>query len=391
MPTRSNEAAWMESRQRWQIKVQRDGLRKTFISYKEGTKGKVEAERAADKWLASGALKEGLRFGTVWEEFIAEKTRLKRSQSYINQLSWAGRIYLLPALKHKKVENITPQDWQDCILDAYDKGKAHKTLKDIRGAITTFCAYCRKRAIQINQPFDLEIPADAPAGEKKILGNDDIVTLFNKDFIMHNGKEKPCHYIHAWRLIFLTGLRVGELCGIKSKTDIAGNILSLHQVVDQYGNINTHGKSKNAIRRIPLCDDALLAIKAQKNMLKQKGIVSPWLFPNERGQMSLPDRIYRHWLPFRRQNNIACTIHELRHSFISLNKLDLSPELLKMIVGHTKETDTFGIYGHETETDLQRAATVLNSIFAPLVNCDIETSGYKLGTGKGNKQKNISV
>lgn len=51
MPTRKNEARWIEARERWQINVQQDGERRTFTSKTPGKKGKVEAERKADAWM----------------------------------------------------------------------------------------------------------------------------------------------------------------------------------------------------------------------------------------------------------------------------------------------------------------------------------------------------
>ena len=58
MAERKNEAQWIESRQRWQIKVQVDDKRKTFTSYTPGRKGKVEAERKADRWIEEPASAE---------------------------------------------------------------------------------------------------------------------------------------------------------------------------------------------------------------------------------------------------------------------------------------------------------------------------------------------
>ena len=47
MSERKNEAVWIESRQRWQINVQSEGIRRTFTSSTNGKKGKVEAEKKA--------------------------------------------------------------------------------------------------------------------------------------------------------------------------------------------------------------------------------------------------------------------------------------------------------------------------------------------------------
>lgn len=48
---RTNTAVWMEKYNRCQIKVQKDGLRKTFYSSTPGRTGQREANAKADAWL----------------------------------------------------------------------------------------------------------------------------------------------------------------------------------------------------------------------------------------------------------------------------------------------------------------------------------------------------
>ena len=50
---RTNTAKWIESARRWQINVQKDGVRKTFTSAKPGRTGQREANRKADDWLGT--------------------------------------------------------------------------------------------------------------------------------------------------------------------------------------------------------------------------------------------------------------------------------------------------------------------------------------------------
>ena len=66
---RRAEAAWVESRSRWQINVQRDGKRKTFTSTLPGRKGKHEAEAKADDWLEAG-MPDDMRFDTAWGIYL---------------------------------------------------------------------------------------------------------------------------------------------------------------------------------------------------------------------------------------------------------------------------------------------------------------------------------
>ena len=62
---RKNEAKWYDSAKRWQIKIQKDGERRTFFSSIKGTKGKIAAEKAADAWLESGLASESTKCGEL--------------------------------------------------------------------------------------------------------------------------------------------------------------------------------------------------------------------------------------------------------------------------------------------------------------------------------------
>lgn len=54
MGRRTNTAQWLPNQNRWQIKVQKDGVRKTFTSAKPGRTGQREANAKADAWLDEG-------------------------------------------------------------------------------------------------------------------------------------------------------------------------------------------------------------------------------------------------------------------------------------------------------------------------------------------------
>ena len=107
-------------------------------------------------------------FPNFWNKYLEEIKIITGTSNY-KQHEYIGRIYLLPTIKHKKVRDITNQDWQDCINAAYKKGLSKKTCQDIRGAITTFYKYAKKQRIFMERPEDLFIPKDAPVGTKKIL------------------------------------------------------------------------------------------------------------------------------------------------------------------------------------------------------------------------------
>ena len=54
------------------------------------------------------------------------------------------------------------------------------------------------------------------------------------------------------------------------------------------------------------------------------------------------------------------SVHELRHTFISLFKTDMPLVLLKQTVGHSASMDTVGVYGHQTADDLAKTGQIIS-------------------------------
>lgn len=368
MSERKNEARWMGKYRRWQINVQRDGRRKTFYSSTPGTKGKITAEKQADRWLKEGYNSVAMRFTKLYEAFLAEKELLKgKSSSDLRKHDCIGRLYLLPRLGTKKTENITLGDWQSCINDAYKKSQdsgrplSAKSLKNIRASMTAVYAYAVRRGIPLAKPEYLQLPKSAPVGERKILTPEDIQKIFDDTI-------KPFWYIHYVRFLLLTGLRPGEALGIRPAEDIADSVLVISRSVNNEGEL-TDGKNASAHRSQYLSPMAQQVIADQRQMLKTAGIVSPWLFPGISGDMATQKAVYPRWRAWRDTNGITpCTLYELRHTMVSITKNAVPTHLLKMVLGHTEAMDTYGVYAHEFAGDLQKVADATEGIFQSLIS-----------------------
>ena len=102
-------------------------------------------------------------------------------------------------------------------------------------------------------------------------------------------------------------------------------------------------------------------------MLRQEGIISPYLFPDKCGERTNPNNLYKSWYIYRKQHNIQASIHEMRHTMISIVKADAPEELLKLAVGHSKSMDTFGVYGHAVDGEMQRLATIIDKAYNRLL------------------------
>ncbi len=367
---RKNEAIWIEKNNRWQIKVQKDCKRKTFYSTKPGVQGKIEAERKADDWLETSGDPQTIRFNKLCAMFLEEKRLLKgKSSSDLSNHEYAIRCYLLPEIGYKKTNFITLKDWQECINNAYKNSqiKGHplsaKSLKNIRASMTAIYSFAVKNNIPLMRPEFIVIPKSAPVGQRKILAPEDIKVIFENDTF----GERKFWYINLVRFLLLSGLRPGEALAIRPKTDIKDGIINISRSVNIYGEI-TDGKNSNAKRTLAISPTMQEIIDKQKAMLKENKIISPWLFPDQHGELSNAKKVYSLWVAYRDYHHLTpCSLYELRHTMVSVVKNAIPEHLLKMILGHSETMDTYGIYGHKYNSDLELFAKATEKAYNDII------------------------
>lgn len=222
MSKRTNTAQWEEKYQRWRIAVQKDGVRKQFYSSTPGRTGQREANRKADSWLEDGI---GVKVGRVEDVYKLwlDGLKLTTSEGNWEPVESRWRVWVLPSIGKKRVNTLTDADLQAIINKAHAAGRSRKTLQLLAGDLRAFCKYCRKSKLSTFLPEDVQIPAGARLKGKKVLQPDDLLKLFSIDTTLYRSKRVHDDYIHAYRFEVLTGLRPGELLGLRWKVFCTAN------------------------------------------------------------------------------------------------------------------------------------------------------------------------
>lgn len=167
-------------------------------------------------------------------------------------------------------------------------------------------------------------------------------------------------YIHAYRIAVILGLRPGELAHIQDKRDIKGKRCYLRGALNVHGEF-TQGKNENAIRNYVLPELALREIEAQRQMLKNAGILSPYLFPGRDGEHMVYRTYSENWKRYRDFHGLSPrTLYEMRHTYFAINK-NSPVELLKIMAGHSENFNSFDFYGGELEDDSQQLAYMIDN------------------------------
>lgn len=348
---RTNTAKWIESAGRWQINVQKDGVRKTFTSAKPGRTGQREANKKADEWLENGLQTRKQTVDAAYAEFMA---RTQKISSEGNWKPMQGRYnrWIKPRIGDMRLTAMTEQAVQTILDDAFAAGRSKKTIKNIAGDLRGFFKFCRKSGWTTFVPEDLAVPDGARCKERTILQPEDVKTLLDVDTTLYRGHRIKDERIHYYRLAVFTGMRPGELLGLEWG-DIGDGVAKIKRSVTIYGK-ESRGKNENAPRSVVLSARSMEELKAQKEYTGYQQCV--FMQEEERN-------IRRAWYRYCEANGIArCTLYELRHTFVSI-AANLPTGQLKQVVGHSRNMDTYGVYSHAINGQDKLIAENLDDIF----------------------------
>ena len=224
MGQRTNTAQWLPNQNRWQVKVQKDGVRKTFTSAKPGRTGQREANAKADAWLDEGICSTTKRCLEVWNEYLIS-VRATAGTSYAQQVEKFGQNYILPVVGDRRIGDLNTGMLQDVLNRAYKEGSmkpqatrksrgnlSRKTLQGIRAVEVSFVKWARQHKYTALRPEDerLTVPRGARPKGRKILQPDALRVLLSVDTRIVRGKVEQDANIHAYRFAVLTGLRPGR-------------------------------------------------------------------------------------------------------------------------------------------------------------------------------------
>ena len=348
---RINTATWVEARKRWQINVQKDGVRKTFTSSTPGRTGQREANAKADEWLKSGVLSAKTTIQSLYDEFTEESREISSTAVMVHIESY-GKHYIGPIIGKRKISAVCDNDIQSVLNKMAAKGLSKKTIQDCKGIIFKFLKWCRQKKYTDYRPDSVAIPAGTRYKGKRVLQPNDISLLLTCDKTFMKGKEIFEPLIYAFRFEVFTGVRPGELRGLK-REDINGNSVNVKRSINGYGE-TTKGKNENAVRSFIMSEQAAEALQEQ---LKQS--------PNSEYLFDLPPKetYLKRWQRFCNHNGMTkISLYEMRHTFVSVVKL-LPEGEVKSIVGHSQNMDTFGVYGHELLGEDEKTAQKVTGLF----------------------------
>ena len=161
------------------------------------------------------------------------------------------------------------------------------------------------------------------------------------------------------------GLRTGELVGLEWRhVDFENCVLTIEQSMEYRYKVGEwrigEPKSKSGYRTIPLTDEAIRILKAQKEKNKKiKEIPEEWkefIFLCRKGE-PVKNSTYDTAL-FKICDKVGIkrfSMHVLRHTFATrCIEAGMKPKILQKLLGHSSIQITMNLYVHITEDEKQK-------------------------------------
>lgn len=265
-----------------------------------------------------------------------------------------------------RIDKVKKSDAKRWLISLKEKGFGYSTISSIHGVIKPAFQMAVDDDLILKNPFDFVLT--------EIIENDsqkrDALTIEKKNCLLDFIKNDRYYnqYYDAIVILFETGLRIAEFCGLTSdKIDMEGRLLmidvQLHK--NKQGYYLEKPKTVAGFRKVPITDKAyncfsnLLQKRTKKqaeiNIGEQKNFLcfDRHDMPRYGCQWAkIFDNIWKSYQKSHDTSRVKVTPHICRHTYATdMAIMGMNPMILKEILGHDDISTTFSIYTHVKESD----------------------------------------
>lgn len=255
--------------------------------------------------------------------------------------------------------DVKPIHCQKIFSDMADEGYKTTTMYQTRIALYNMLDFAKENDIIINNPCKKSVRSDMgkPSENKKALEINE-----QKKFLEY---AKGQSYENQYRFILQTGLRTGELVGLKwDDVDFAKKTLTISRSMEYRHSVGIwrvgEPKSASGYRTIPLTDEAVRILNDQKIKNSNLKVVpiewSDYIFLCRKGT-PIKNSTYDTGL-YKICNKASIkpfAMHVLRHTFATrCIEGGMKPKTLQKILGHSNIGITMNLYVTTTEDEKQK-------------------------------------
>lgn len=255
--------------------------------------------------------------------------------------------------------NVKPIHCQKIFSDMADEGYKTTTMYQTRIALYNMLDFAKENDIIISNPCKKSVKSDMgkPSDKKRAL------EVFEQQRFLQYAEGQS--YENQYRFILQTGLRTGELVGLKwEDIDFEKKILSIQRSMEYRHSSKVwrvgEPKSKSGYRTIPLTDEAVRILKDQKvKNSRLKVVPMEWrdyIFLCRKGtpikNSTYDTALYK---ICEKADMKPFAMHILRHTFATrCIEGGMKPKTLQKILGHSNIGITMNLYVTTTEDEKQK-------------------------------------
>jgi len=332
---------------------------------KKQEKSLREKIKDIEKQLRLETFCEDLTVCELVEKYIATKTGVTHSTK--TGYKYVQNILAKEPFGQRKIASVKTSDAKIFLINMQKNGRGYSTIHTVRGVLRPAFQMAADDDMIIKNPFQFELHT--------VVVNDsvkrDALTREQERKFLQFIKEDSHYgqYYDAFFILFKTGLRISEFCGLTIKdVDFKNNVLKVNHQLQRTSDMKYicgPTKTENGVRDIPMKPDVVAAFKRIiKNRPKPKvepvvdGYVG-FLFLDKNGK----PRVALHWekyfqLSVEKYNSIykvqmpKITPHVCRHTCCTnLAKSGMNPKVLQYIMGHGDISVTLDTYTHMKAED----------------------------------------
>lgn len=332
-----------------------------------GFKTKKEAEKALAELVNQIENNEFIEdkkitigeFVNEWFEIHCRKLTPKTQDSYTKMIN----AYILPYLADIELANLKPLTIAKFYNVLKEKNISNTTLNYVHRLLREIYNFAVKWQYISKSPFE---NVEAPRKDKKEMKVWTLEEVKKAEILF---KDTPI-FLHVMLALY-TGMRLGEVCGLKwDDIDFKNKLCAVRRVAENIKGglvIKDKPKTDKSLRVITLTDNLVELLKEEKirqkeNRLKAgpnynaqyEGFISVW----EDGKFKTPDYVSKKFSKIlSRQNEIKkIRFHDLRHTHATLLlQSGVNMKVISDRLGHSQISITMDLYSH-VNLDMQREA-----------------------------------
>ena len=267
----------------------------------------------------------------------------------------------------RKIASIKTSDAKIFLIKMQEAGKGYSTICSVRGVLRPAFQMAADDDMIVKNPFQFELHTVVVNDSVK---RDALTREQERKFLQFILEDNHySQYYDAIYILFKTGLRISEFCGLTIKDiDFKKKLVKVNHQLQRTSDMRyicEKTKTENGVREVPMTPDVMDAFKRIIKMRPKPKIepvidgYSGFLFLDKNGK----PKVALHWekyfqLSVAKYNKIyrvqlpQITPHVCRHTFCTnMAKSGMNPKVLQYIMGHGDISVTLDTYTHIKSED----------------------------------------